>query len=92
MITNISHVTVLVKDQDEALKFYTEKLGFEVGTDMSMPDYGMRWLTVRPKGQPNLELTLMPATTEEMRAAIGRQAAICYSSWRRMTARRNTSA
>lgn len=33
MITQLSHVTVLVKDQDEALRFYTEKLGFEKKED-----------------------------------------------------------
>ena len=74
MITRITHVTLLVRDQDEALRFYTEKLGFEVATDMSMPDCGMRWLTVRPKGQTGLELTLMPADTPEKQAAVGKQA------------------
>lgn len=43
MIQAIVHVTVYVLDQDEALKFYTEQLGFEVGMDMTM-DGGFRWL------------------------------------------------
>ena len=57
MIQAIVHVTVHVLDQDEALKFYTEKLGFEVGMDMTM-EGGFRWLTVFAKAQPKLELVL----------------------------------
>src|SRR5438128_10252689 len=53
----ISHVGVWVTDQDEAVKFYTETLGFEVRTDASM-DNGFRWLTVGPKDQPDLEIIL----------------------------------
>jgi catechol 2,3-dioxygenase-like lactoylglutathione lyase family enzyme len=53
----ISHVGVWVTDQDEALTFYTETLGFEVRTDASM-DNGFRWLTVGPKEQPDLEIIL----------------------------------
>jgi catechol 2,3-dioxygenase-like lactoylglutathione lyase family enzyme len=56
MITRYSHTPVWVLDQDSAKKFYTEKLGFEVRTDMSMD--GLRWLTVGPKGQPDFELIL----------------------------------
>jgi catechol 2,3-dioxygenase-like lactoylglutathione lyase family enzyme len=48
MITNLSHVFVWVRDQDEARSFYTETLGFELGTDLVLEQYGgMRWLTVR---------------------------------------------
>ena len=57
MIQGIAHVTVHVLDQDEALTFYTEKLGVEVGMDMTM-DGGFRWLTVFAKAQPTLELVL----------------------------------
>ena len=56
MITKISHVNVFVLDQDRAKKFYTEKLGFEVRTDLDMD--GFRWLTVGPKAQPDLNLLL----------------------------------
>jgi catechol 2,3-dioxygenase-like lactoylglutathione lyase family enzyme len=58
MITRLSHATVFVLDQDEALKFYRDKLGFEVRTDMTM-DNGFRWLTVGPKTQPDMEIILM---------------------------------
>jgi len=48
-VTHISVVTVQVKDQDEALRFYTERLGFEKRLDVPMGE-GMRWLTVAPAG------------------------------------------
>jgi catechol 2,3-dioxygenase-like lactoylglutathione lyase family enzyme len=57
VITALSHTTVWVLDQDEALAFYTEKLGFEVNTDATMDDF--RWLTVTPPGQPDHELILL---------------------------------
>ena len=59
MITKMSHVSIYVIDQDEAYDFYVNKLGFEVRTDAPMGE-GMRWLTVGPKEQPDLEITLMP--------------------------------
>jgi catechol 2,3-dioxygenase-like lactoylglutathione lyase family enzyme len=58
MIRRISHTTVYVLDQDAALKFYRDQLGFEVRTDATM-DSGFRWLTVGPKTQPEIELILM---------------------------------
>jgi len=58
MITKLSHVSIFVTNQDEAYKFYTEKLGFKVHTDATM-DNGFRWLTVTPKDQPDLEISLM---------------------------------
>jgi catechol 2,3-dioxygenase-like lactoylglutathione lyase family enzyme len=58
MIRRLSHTTVYVLDQDEALKFYRDKLGFEVRTDATM-DTGFRWLTVGPKTQPDFEIVLM---------------------------------
>ena len=63
MIRRQSHSTVYVKDQQEALEFYRDKLGFEVRTDVMMDEEGaFRWLTVSPKGQPDLEIVLMPVT------------------------------
>jgi len=58
MITKLSHVSINVTDQDEALDFYEGKLGFEVRTDSTFN--GFRWLTVGPKEQPDLEIALMP--------------------------------
>ena len=57
MIQRLSHTTLFVTDQDAARDFYVDKLGFEVRMDQSMGDF--RWLTVGPKGQPDLEIILM---------------------------------
>lgn len=57
MITKMSHAMVWVLNQQEALEFYTGKLGFEVRTDVTM-DEGFRWLTVGPKDQPDFEIIL----------------------------------
>ena len=49
-----------VHDQDEALAFYTGKLGWEVRADVTVPELGnFRWLTVAPAGQPDVPVTLM---------------------------------
>ena len=56
----LSHVNVWVHDQDEALAFYTQKLGMELREDVTLPDMGgFRWLSVGPVGQPDVALTLM---------------------------------
>jgi catechol 2,3-dioxygenase-like lactoylglutathione lyase family enzyme len=59
MIQRLSHVTIWVLDQDAAYDFYVNKLGFDANTDVKM-DNGFRWLTVTPKGQPDLQIVLMP--------------------------------
>lgn len=78
MIQRQSHTTVLVLDQDDALAFYRDKLGFEVRADMRM-EGGFRWLSVGPKGQPDLQLILIAPsagpmfdaeTAEQMRSLI----------------------
>ena len=52
---------VWVHDQQEALDFYTKKLGMEVRADVSFPEMGeFRWLTVAPPGQDDVEIVLMP--------------------------------
>jgi catechol 2,3-dioxygenase-like lactoylglutathione lyase family enzyme len=66
VIQRQSHSTVYVIDQQEALGFYRDILGFEVNTDMPMGDSGPRWLTVSPKGQPDLELVLAELTPGPM--------------------------
>ncbi len=57
MITKLSHTTILVLDQNKAYDVYVNKLGFKVHTDMKM-DGGMRWLTVSPPNQPDMEIVL----------------------------------
>jgi uncharacterized glyoxalase superfamily protein PhnB len=56
----IANAHLWVNDQDEALEFYTQKLGMEVRTDVTMPEMGnFRWLTVGPVGQPDVSIVLM---------------------------------
>ncbi len=56
----IANAQLWVHDQDEALAFYTEKLGFEVQTDVTLAEMGdFRWLTVGPAGQDEVSIVLM---------------------------------
>jgi catechol 2,3-dioxygenase-like lactoylglutathione lyase family enzyme len=67
----IAHTQLWVHDQDEALAFYTEKLGMEVRNDVTLPEMGdFRWLTVSPAGQEDFGIVLMaipgePVMTDE---------------------------
>jgi predicted enzyme related to lactoylglutathione lyase len=57
----IANAQLWVHDQDEALAFYTQKLGFEVRADVTVPEMGdFRWLAVAPAGQPGVSIVLMP--------------------------------
>ncbi len=59
MIT-ISSAQLWVHDQDEALAFYTQKVGMEVRADVTLPELGgFRWLTVGPANQPDVAIVLM---------------------------------
>jgi catechol 2,3-dioxygenase-like lactoylglutathione lyase family enzyme len=60
MLKRLTHVNVWVHDQDEALAFYTEKLGFELREDVTVPELGnFRWLSVGVPGQEDVAMTLM---------------------------------
>jgi catechol 2,3-dioxygenase-like lactoylglutathione lyase family enzyme len=76
MTIQLSHANIWVHDQDEALAFYTEKLGLEIREDVTLPELGgYRWLTVGPVGQADVAFTLNvpgppvfdPATTEQVK-------------------------
>jgi catechol 2,3-dioxygenase-like lactoylglutathione lyase family enzyme len=100
MITNVSLITVWVKDQDAAKAFYIDKLGFVEGTDVTMGD-GYRWVTVCQPDHPELQLTLMrpgPPLDEEGAAtfqrlmdkgglpAVGLQTDDCRKTYEELTA------
>ena len=80
MIDRLSHATLWVLDQDAALRFYTEKLGFEVRTDQSIDAF--RWLTVGAPGQPGVQIVLLepgppmmdPESAEQIRALVAKGA------------------
>ena len=60
MLKQLTHVHQWVDDQDEALAFYTERLGMELREDVTVPEMGnFRWLSVGPVGQPDLAIVLM---------------------------------
>jgi catechol 2,3-dioxygenase-like lactoylglutathione lyase family enzyme len=75
MLKQLTHVQVWVHDQDEALRFYTEKLGMELREDVTVPEMGdFRWLSVGVPGQ-DVSITLMavpgpPVFDEETRQQI----------------------
>lgn len=71
MFTGITHLTLLVLNQDEALAFYTQKLGFKVHTDEPFGN-NSRWLTLQIPGQ-EIELALMPAENAQDKALVGKQ-------------------
>jgi catechol 2,3-dioxygenase-like lactoylglutathione lyase family enzyme len=71
MIQRLSHTTVYVLNQDSAKDFYANKLGFEVRMDAKM-DNGFRWLTVSPKGQPDLQLILMQVDGPNMQPDVAK--------------------
>ena len=78
----IATAQLWVHDQDEALDFYTRKLGFEVRSDVTVPELGnFRWLTVGPAGQEDISVVLMAipgapvldeATAQEVRDLMGK--------------------
>ena len=56
----IANAQLWVHDQDEALAFYTEKVGMEVRADVTVPEMGnFRWLTIGPAGQTDVSIVLM---------------------------------
>ncbi|MDT5063608.1 MAG: hypothetical protein QOH63_4067 [Acidobacteriota bacterium] len=73
MLTKLAVVTILVRDQDEALRFYTEKLGLEKMDDMSFGE-GNRWLTVTGPKQKDVQIFLQKADSFgiDLMDAVGR--------------------
>jgi catechol 2,3-dioxygenase-like lactoylglutathione lyase family enzyme len=62
-LTDVRTVAVPVSDQDRALEFYVEKLGFEKRMDAPLPQLGGRWIVVAPPGGTT-SIALIPATEE----------------------------
>jgi uncharacterized glyoxalase superfamily protein PhnB len=78
----IANAQLWVHDQDEALAFYTEKLGMEVRSDVTLPEMGdFRWLTISPGAQEDVAIVLMAipgppmmdeATTQQIEALMAK--------------------
>jgi len=73
MIRKMGYITILVEDFDEAVAFYTEKLGFKVTADNQFGDY--RWVTVGLSSQPDIGIVFVKADTEAKRDRVGSQVA-----------------
>src|SRR5882724_12566404 len=58
MIQRMRYTNIYVPDQDKAIEFYVHKLGFELTGDTKLEN-GFRWVTVKPKGQTDMEIVLM---------------------------------
>ncbi|MEM7369140.1 MAG: VOC family protein [Bacteroidota bacterium] len=68
MITKLSHASIYVLDQASARDFYLNKLGFEEKMNVPLGE-DVAWITVSPKDQPDLQLTLMPINQGNMFSA-----------------------
>ena len=72
MQQSITRVTFAVKDYDEAIHFFTQKLGFALVEDTQL-EGGKRWVVVAPKGGGGAQLVLARAADDRQRAAVGNQ-------------------
>ncbi|PPC75181.1 hypothetical protein C4K68_21305 [Pokkaliibacter plantistimulans] len=70
----IVHIALVVRDYDEAIDFYVNKLGFELIEDSYQPEQDKRWVVVSPPGSSGVTLLLARASDEEQQAFIGNQA------------------
>jgi catechol 2,3-dioxygenase-like lactoylglutathione lyase family enzyme len=73
MRQSIVHVALVVRDYDEAIAFYTEKLGFTLVEDTYQPAQDKRWVVVAPPGSTGSSLLLARASTPEQLSFIGNQ-------------------
>lgn len=73
MKQSIVHVALVVKDYDEAIAFYTEKLHFTLVEDTEQPEQNKRWVVVSPPNSNGTNLLLARASNEEQQAFIGQQ-------------------
>jgi predicted enzyme related to lactoylglutathione lyase len=81
-VIRIGTAQLWVHDQDEALDFYTSKVGLELRSDVTLPEMGdFRWLTVGPAGQPDIQIVLMaipgppvmdPETADQVRELVAK--------------------
>lgn len=68
----LAHVALLVRDYDEAIRFYVDMLGFRLLEDIYQPEQDKRWVLVQPSGG-GTSILLARAVNDEQRATIGAQ-------------------
>lgn len=74
MKQSIVHIALVVRDYDEAIDFYTQKLGFTLLEDTYQPEQDKRWVVVAPPGSEGTSILLARASKEEQVPFIGNQA------------------
>jgi catechol 2,3-dioxygenase-like lactoylglutathione lyase family enzyme len=74
MRQSIAHVALVVKDYDEAIAFFTEKLHFALVDDVYQPEQDKRWVVVAPPGSGGTSLLLARASNREQELFVGNQA------------------
>ena len=72
MKQRLAHIAIVVNDYDEAIKFYTEKLHFDLVENSKLSET-KRWVLVRPKGGNSCCLLLAKAASEDQRSRVGNQ-------------------
>ncbi len=73
MKQSIIHIALVVKDYDEAIEFYTQKLHFELIEDTYQPEQDKRWVVVSPPGSNGVTLLLARASKPEQEPFVGNQ-------------------
>ena len=72
MNQSIAHIALVVRDYDEAIQFYTEKLNFKLVEDTTLSDV-KRWVLLAPPGSEGCQLLLAKASTAEQQSRVGNQ-------------------
>jgi catechol 2,3-dioxygenase-like lactoylglutathione lyase family enzyme len=73
MKQSIVHIALVVKDYDEAITFYTQKLNFELIEDTYQPEQDKRWVVVSPPGSTGVTLLLAKASNPKQELSVGNQ-------------------
>ena len=73
MKQSLAHVSLVVRDYDEAIAFFTTKLGFSVVEDTFIPEQNKRWVVVAPPGSSGTNILLARAASPAQEHAIGNQ-------------------
>lgn len=74
MAQSLAHIALVVRDYDEAIAWFTDRLGFTLAADDYQPEQDKRWVLVAPPGASGASLLLARAATPEQAAFIGNQA------------------
>jgi catechol 2,3-dioxygenase-like lactoylglutathione lyase family enzyme len=70
---SLLHVSLVVRDYDEAIEFFTKKLGFSVTEDTVIPEQNKRWVLVSPAGSSGTNILLARASCPQQESAVGNQ-------------------